>query len=150
MCYDCADEDALHDAREELAHGPKASGPKSFIYACKVSEIPQNGSRGKVIYAEKTELALFYLKDKIYAISNICPHQDSPLLSEGYIDKQALTVACPLHGWTYSIVTGKSVIGDGSVPSYEVKVLDDEVWVEEPIIEEKHYEIDLPEEPVDD
>jgi NAD(P)H-dependent nitrite reductase small subunit len=148
MCYDCADEDALHDAREELAHGPKS--PKTFIYACKVSEIPPNGSRGKVIYAEKTELALFYLKEKIYAISNICPHQDSPLLSEGYIDKQNLTVACPLHGWTYSIVTGKSVIGDGSVPSYEVKVIDDEVWVEEPVIEERTFEIDLPEEPIDD
>ena len=150
MCYDCADEDALHDAREELAQGPRVTGPKSFIYACKVSEIPQNGSRGKVIYAEKTEIALFYLKEKIYAISNICPHQDSPLLSEGYIDKQNLTVACPLHGWTYSIVTGKSVIGDGSVPSYEVKVIDDEVWVEEPIIEERIYEVDLPEEPIDD
>lgn len=148
MCYDCMDEDALHDAREELEYGPKA--PKSFIYACKVSEIPQNGSRGKVIYTEKTELALFFLKGNIYAISNICPHQDSPLLSEGYIDKQALTVACPLHGWTYSIVDGKSVVGDGSVPSYEVKVLGDEVWVEEPIIEKRTYEIELPEEPLDD
>ena len=150
MCYDCMDEDALHDAREELKHGSKSAGPKSFIYACKLSEIPQNGSRGKVIYAEKTELAIFYLKDKVYAISNICPHQDSPLLSEGYIDKQALTVACPLHGWTYSIETGKSVIGSGSVASYEVKLNDDEVWVEEPIIEEPHFEIDLPEEPLDD
>ena len=145
MCYDCMDEDALHDAREELEHGPKP--PKAFFYACKLSEIPQNGSRGKVIYAEKTEIALFYLREQVYAISNICPHQDSPLLSEGYIDKQALTVACPLHGWTYSILTGKSVIGDGSVPSYEVKVLGDEVWVEEPVIEERRYEIDLPEEP---
>ena len=150
MCYDCADEDALHDARQELTHGPKATGPKPFIYACRLSEIPQNGSRGKVIYADKTEIALFYLKEKVYAISNICPHEHSPLLSEGYIDKQAMTVACPLHGWTYSIETGRSVVGESGIASYEVKVIADEVWVEEPIIEERAYEIDLPEEPLDD
>ena len=147
MCYDCMDEDALHEAREELKRGPHEDAPRSFIYACKLSEIPQNGSRGKVILTEQTELALFYLNNRVFAISNICPHQQSPLLSEGYIDKQAMSVACPLHGWTYSIETGRSVIGGGTIPTYEVKLIDDEVWVEDPIIEQERFEIDLGEEP---
>lgn len=134
MCSDCLDEDALHDASNELNSPAKPAGePHSFIYACKVGEIPQNGSRGKVIFAENDEIALFLIKEKIYAISNICPHQASPLLSEGYIDKEEMSVACPLHGWTYRIDTGEAIAGTGKVPTYQVKVIDDEVWVEEPL-----------------
>lgn len=152
MCYDCLDdaihdEDALREAREELERGPQEEAPRSYIYACKLADIPQNGSRGRVLVLEHTEIALFYLKNRVFAISNICPHQQSPLLSEGYIDKQAMTVACPLHGWTYSIETGRSVMGSGNVPTYEVRLIDDEVWVEEPIVEQERYEIDFGEEP---
>jgi len=124
------DEESLADARSEM-EGPQPS-PKTFIYACKLKDIPKNGSRGKVIFCDNDEVAVYRFGEKIYAISNICPHQLSPLLSEGYIDKEALTVACPLHGWTYHIPTGKSLIGSGSVPSYEVRLDGEEVWIEEP------------------
>lgn len=133
MCSDCLDDDALHEASDELNHGAPKQEPHTYIYACKVNEVPKNGSRGKVVIAEHDEIALFFLNEKIYAISNICPHQASPLLSEGYIDKEDCTVACPLHGWTYRIDTGEAVMGTGRVTTYEVKIIDDEIWVEEPM-----------------
>lgn len=132
MCYDCLDEDAIHDAREEL--NASASEPRAheFIYGCKLEELPANGKRGKVVVAEHDEIAIFKIKEKIYAISNICPHQSTPLLAEGYVDKEALTVECPMHGWRYHIDTGKSVGGGAGVKSYVTRVADGVVWVEEP------------------
>jgi 3-phenylpropionate/trans-cinnamate dioxygenase ferredoxin subunit len=123
------DDDALQEAREGFCDPPKL---RPFLFACKLNAIPKNGSRGKVIFCEHDEVAVYLIKGIVYAISNICPHQLSPLLSEGYINKDELTVACPLHGWTYRIDTGASVIGSGGVPSYGVKVIGEEVWIEEP------------------
>ncbi len=126
------DEEALEQARREL-NGELSPDVRCFVYACKLSEIPQNGSRGKTIIREHTEIALFLLNDQVYAISNICPHESSPLLASGFIDKENLIVTCPLHGWAFEIVTGKMIGGGGSIPIYNVKIVDDEVRVEEPI-----------------
>ena len=131
MTIDEFDEEALEEARREL-NGGEPRGPRAFIYACKLSEIPPNGSRGKVIECEYDEIALFLLRGQVYAISNICPHESSPVLASGYINKEALVVACPLHGWAFDIPTGRMIGGGGSIPTYEVKIVDDEVWVEEP------------------
>jgi NAD(P)H-dependent nitrite reductase small subunit len=128
------DEDSIEDALAALNSEISADEPRAraFVYACKLSEIPQNGSRGKVIFCEHDEVALFLLKGTVYAISNICPHQSSPLLSEGRVDKEELSVECPMHGWIYRLDTGRALIGSGSVPTYAVRVVDGEVWIEEP------------------
>ncbi len=128
------DEDSIEDALAALNSEIPADGPRvrAFVYACKLSEIPQNGSRGKVIFCEHDEVALFLLNGTVYAISNICPHQSSPLLSEGRVDKEELSVECPMHGWIYRLDTGRALIGSGSVPTYAVRVVDGEVWIEEP------------------
>jgi nitrite reductase/ring-hydroxylating ferredoxin subunit len=127
------DDSLLTDARRELNGKAEAPQPRPFIYACKLGDIPKNGSRGKVIFCEYDEVALFLIHNTVYAISNICPHQSSPLLSEGHIDKDSLTVACPLHGWAYRLTDGGSVVGDGGIKSYALRIRDNEVWIEEPI-----------------
>jgi nitrite reductase/ring-hydroxylating ferredoxin subunit len=126
------DDSLLAEAHKELNGEAETPKLRPFIYACKLNDIPKNGSRGKVIFCEHDEVALFLLRNQVYAISNICPHQSSPLLSEGHVDKEALTVACPLHGWTYHIPDGSSVVGDGGVRSYAVRIVGNEVWIEEP------------------
>jgi nitrite reductase (NADH) small subunit len=40
-----------------------------------------------------------------------------------------LEITCPMHGWTYSLETGKATSGSGSVKTYQVKVLGDTVLV---------------------
>jgi len=132
LTEDSLDDEALREARNELNHGSPQPVQRAFIYACKVEDIPANGSRGKLVHFENDEVALFLLQGNIYAISNICPHQSSPVLSEGYINKEEMTVECPLHGWTYRINSGEALIGVQRIPTYEVKVVDGEVWVEEP------------------
>jgi nitrite reductase/ring-hydroxylating ferredoxin subunit len=37
-----------------------------------------------------------------------------------------------MHGWIYRLDTGRALIGSGSVPTYAVRVVDGEVWIEDP------------------
>jgi nitrite reductase (NADH) small subunit len=125
--YDIDDE-ALEAARREL-NGEVPDGPALFEFACLISDIPAD--RGKLVIRENDEIALFRLKDKVYAVSNICPHELSPLLASGAFDSNAMTVTCPLHGWIFSIPTGEQIGASGGIPIYAVKIDGDEVWVSE-------------------
>ena len=58
--------------------------------------------------------------DRIFAINNKCPHKAGPL-SQGivYGDK----VACPMHNWKISLVTGKAEEPDvGETACFNTKV----------------------------
>ncbi|MFI5201995.1 MAG: Rieske (2Fe-2S) protein [Candidatus Kapaibacterium sp.] len=127
------DEELFYAALQELNGIASRTDPaceaREFVYACPVSEIPANGRRGKAILIEESEVAIFNIGGEIFAISNICPHEMSPLLAAGFVDCEARTVACPLHGWTFEIPTGKLLCASGSVPVYEVKVDAGEVWL---------------------
>ena len=122
------DDEALEAARREL-NGEVADGPTLFEFACLRSEIPLD--KGKLIVRESDEIALFRLDGRVYAISNICPHEMSPLIAAGAVDVEAKTVTCPLHGWIFSILTGKQVGASGGLPIYAVRVEGEEVWVSE-------------------
>ncbi|HET6400255.1 MAG TPA: nitrite reductase (NAD(P)H) small subunit [Candidatus Kapabacteria bacterium] len=126
------DDSLLEAARREL--NGRAAEAREFEYACPVSEIPETG--GKAIVMEDGEVALFHLGGEIFAISNLCPHEMSPLLAAGMVDREARTVTCPLHGWTFEIPTGTFLgVGDdrsqagGSIPAYDVQVDRGEVWI---------------------
>ena len=127
------DEALLDAARRELSElagmTDHACEPREFAYACLVSEVPANGRHGKVVFVDDSEVAVFNIAGEIFAISNLCPHEMSPLLATGFVDCEARTVACPLHGWTFEIETGKLLGASGSVPVYDVKLADGEVWL---------------------
>jgi len=125
--YDIDDE-SLEAARREL-NGEAPDGPALFEFACLISDIPLD--KGKLVIRESGEIALFRLNGSVYAISNICPHEMSPILSSGAIDRDALTVTCPLHEWKFKIDTGEQVGASGGIPIYAVKIEGDEVWVSE-------------------
>jgi NAD(P)H-dependent nitrite reductase small subunit len=125
--YDIDDE-SLEAARREL-NGEEPDAPALFEFACLISDIPPD--KGKLIIREEDQIALFRLNGTVYAISNICPHEMSPLLASGAIDRDALTVTCPLHGWIFSIQTGEQIGASGGIPIYAVKIDGDEVWVSE-------------------
>jgi nitrite reductase/ring-hydroxylating ferredoxin subunit len=114
--------------------------PTEFIFACPVSAIPTDGRRGRAIPFEHDEVAIYNLNGEIFATSNLCPHEMSPVLAAGFIDREKQTVACPLHGWIYHIPTGR-LLGTAGIDAdmgcplkvYRVKVVDEDVWVEEPL-----------------
>ncbi len=98
----------------------------SFVKAAKASALPEG--RSKRIRIGDEEVALWHVRGKFYAISNVCAHQHFSALHQGIL--QGLEVICPMHGWTYSLETGRATSGNGNVKTYAVKVVGDDVWVE--------------------
>ena len=81
------------------------------------------------VVARKTAIALCYRDGQFTALSGVCNHVGGPL-GEGTIDGDYVT--CPWHFWKFHWQTGKvrPEIGDGSVPTYRVKVEDGTVLVD--------------------
>jgi nitrite reductase/ring-hydroxylating ferredoxin subunit len=136
MLTEDIDDEALEAARREL--NGEIDEPREFVYACSVSELPKDCERGKVIVLEDREVAIFNIEGVIHAISNICPHEMSPVIAAGALDCAARTITCPLHNWIFDIPTGKVITdqlsgASGSIPVYDVKLADGEVWVREKV-----------------
>lgn len=98
---------------------------EGFKKICKVNALKEN--QGKRFIVNDVDVAVFKVKDSIYAISNICPHQHAALLYDGFVEEGK--VACPAHGWEFELDTGKLVNAHAKIDTYEVKILDDDVYV---------------------
>jgi nitrite reductase (NADH) small subunit len=99
-----------------------------YVKAAEVSEF--SGGRSKRVVINETELALFLIKDKFYAVQNVCPHQHFSSLHEGILNGLELT--CPMHGWTFDLSTGMATVGGGRLKRFSVKVEGNDVFVETP------------------
>ena len=91
-----------------------------------VADIPRLGAR--VIRTQKGDIAVFRTgDDRVYALVNRCPHKGGPL-SQGIVHGDK--VACPLHDWKISLVTGEAAAPDkGCVPTIPVKVIAGRIFV---------------------
>lgn len=98
---------------------------------------------------ENVEVGVFNVEGEFYALLNSCPHQHGPVcegevsrditgefLEPGtHVEQQyvedSYTVVCPFHKWSFDIETGEhSGDPDISVPTYDVVVEDETVYVE--------------------
>jgi nitrite reductase/ring-hydroxylating ferredoxin subunit len=103
---------------------------KNLRYLCTVYDISEGKSKTFSISNSNgmnIEIALFNIEGKFYAISNRCVHEGGPL-NEGILEGYVIT--CPWHEWKYSVIDGKAPHeGGDSVRSYEVKVIEDHIYV---------------------
>ena len=99
-----------------------------FIKVAALSDLREQ--RGKLVVVDGEDVALFKREGTVFAIQNVCAHQHFSRLHEGEIN--GLSVTCPMHGWTYDLVTGKAVNGDGRVRRYNVRVQGGDVYLEIP------------------
>src|SRR5262245_61979523 len=99
-------------------------------YFCRTTEINPNESKSFFLVngtGKKSEIAVFHISDKYYAISNRCKHVGGPL-SEGELKDGIVT--CPWHGWKYSVADGKSPHkGGDSVDSFETRIVNGRLYV---------------------
>lgn len=77
-----------------------------------------------------SQIALFKIDGKIYALENACPHMGGPL-GEGEIEGDLVT--CPWHGWQFNIKDGANVNGLGDdASSLKIKVEEGIVYLVNP------------------
>ena len=80
------------------------------------------------VVARGAVLALYNVGGKVYATDGTCLHRGGPL-GEGELDGSVVT--CPLHGWTYEVTSGQSLVNPAArLRTYPVVVEGDEVKVD--------------------
>ncbi|RMD50771.1 MAG: nitrite reductase (NAD(P)H) small subunit [Ignavibacteria bacterium] len=96
-----------------------------FVKVCKTDELKE--ATGKRFIIDDVEIALFKVDGNVYAISNICPHQKTAMMHEGFIEKGK--VVCPLHGWEFNLTDGTMDGGRRGIDCYKTEVRGDDVFV---------------------
>jgi len=103
--------------------------PPVYTKVARLSELREK--RGRKVTVGDDEIALWRINGVVYAINNVCSHQHISAMHDGILE--GLTVACPMHGWTYSLETGEPVFGNGRIKTFRVKIEGDEVYIELPV-----------------
>ena len=109
----------------------------------------EDGDR-ELLVAEGVPLGVFRVDGSFYAVENDCCHLHGPVCEgkvqprleaeytgpeEGVVERfgDEPVIACPWHGWEYSLATGVHVgVDDVALRTFEVTVEDGEVYVEVP------------------
>jgi len=92
-----------------------------FVPVAKTSEVPDPGKL--LVEVGERLVVLIHAAGHWYALDDICTHDGGPL-SEGPLDPNERTIACPRHGAKFNIATGAAVTMPATKPTaaHDVKV----------------------------
>jgi len=76
----------------------------------------------KAVSVDGTPVALFYIKGKVYALHDVCVHEQRSLSKGAVLFGK---VICPGHQWKFDPETGDAEGQDGCQATYAVDVADD-------------------------
>jgi nitrite reductase/ring-hydroxylating ferredoxin subunit len=102
-----------------------------MTFLAKVSEILP-GER-KLITVQGTDVAVFHVADRFYAVNNSCPHRQGPLIRGtllGADEERGCSVRCPMHGWRFDLETGDSHGRPGNARVYALVQRHDELYID--------------------
>jgi 3-phenylpropionate/trans-cinnamate dioxygenase ferredoxin component len=94
---------------------------RDFERVATTKEVSDPGSM--LVEVGERLVVLIHAAGRFYALDDICTHDGGPL-SEGPIDPEHNTIACPRHGAKFDIRNGAAVTMPATKPtrSHEVKV----------------------------
>jgi 3-phenylpropionate/trans-cinnamate dioxygenase ferredoxin component len=98
----------------------------SFVKACALADVPDEGALAVEI--DDMPVAVVRIGAEVFALRDVCSHAEVAL-SEGEVYDH--TIECWLHGSCFDLRTGKPTNPPATqaVPTYQVKIEDDEVYV---------------------
>lgn len=114
----------------------------SWRKVCKSTDLPEKdaGSSTTVLISD-TQLAIFRLKEKLYACQNMCGHKRAFVLSQGILatdENNEVYVSCPLHKKNYIVDDKSEHTGSckndaaQSVATFEIKEEDGDIYLKLP------------------
>ncbi len=71
---------------------------------CAASELPAEGL--KAVQTGERSILIGRLQGQLVAYADRCPHAGSPLR---FGKRRGEEITCPRHGWTFNLLTGRSV-----------------------------------------
>ncbi|MCX8009562.1 MAG: nitrite reductase (NAD(P)H) small subunit [Ignavibacteria bacterium] len=96
-----------------------------LVKICAVDSLPEK--KGIRFVFDDEEIAIFKIDGKVFAVSNICPHNHSTVMYQGHLQK--LTISFPIHGWEFDLSTGENIQGFHKIKTYKTEVINGEVFV---------------------
>ena len=98
----------------------------AFVKVAKLADVPEGTVRVRRV--GDREIALCNVDGEIYAIDNVCTH-DEGSLDQGELD--GCEVECPRHGARFDVRNGKAVEGPAILPvdTFDVRVEGDSIEV---------------------
>ena len=113
---------------DTIRHATFLSGDDTlngFVRVCDVNDIIED--RAKMFCLENERIAVFKTAGKLFAVSNVCKHQNGPL-GEGKVLDGCIT--CPWHGYQYLPHNGQSPPPfKEKIATYDVKLVGTDVWL---------------------
>ena len=99
-----------------------------FVSVARVSDIPDPGKL--LVEVGERLVVLIRAAGRFYALDDVCTHDGGPL-SDGPLDPNSGTIACPRHGAKFDIKTGAALTMPATKPTkaHEVKIEGDQVVV---------------------
>lgn len=110
-----------------------------------INDFPQE--RGVHVQVDGTDIAVFRIEEKFYAILDRCIHKNLPLHPSGQKglterdrniemggivceeDGSDCAVKCPWHGLEWKLESGRNDVMDVSIPTFDIEVEGDNVWL---------------------
>jgi len=96
-----------------------------FVKICRLNDLKEK--QGKRLIIDDVEVAVFKVGGKIFALNNVCPHQHTNNIYDGFIEEGH--IICPEHGWEFNLETGRIRSGGKGLDSYEVLIEGNDVYV---------------------
>ena len=99
----------------------------AFERVAGLSEVPPG--RARVFELGDTEIALCNIEGRVYAVANLCTHDNGPL-GEGFLLGDE--IECPRHGARFDVKSGavKALPAMIPIPTYQVKIENGDILVE--------------------
>jgi 3-phenylpropionate/trans-cinnamate dioxygenase ferredoxin subunit len=99
-----------------------------FIAVAKCTDIADPGSL--LVEVDEQLIVLIHAAGQYYALDDVCTHDGGPL-SDGEIDSQDGTIACPRHGARFSLANGDAISMPATKPTgaYQVKIEGDQLLI---------------------
>ncbi|MBM3145536.1 MAG: non-heme iron oxygenase ferredoxin subunit [Chloroflexi bacterium] len=97
-----------------------------FVAVAAVDELPDGGRLYLEVAGEY--LVLFNIAGEVYAISDVCSHDDGPL---GDGELEGRQIICPRHGARFDVRTGEALTLPAveDIPAYPSRVRDGQIEV---------------------
>jgi len=89
----------------------------------------------KRVMVGECEVVLFRVGGEIFAVENLCPHQQFSVFHQGVLDGH--TITCPMHAWSFDVRSGKAVAGSGRIRIFKLRVVGNEVLIKNLDAEQK-------------
>ena len=98
-----------------------------FVKVARAEDIASGEKR--IVEVDGTLVVVINLDGQFYAMEDVCTHDGGPV-GEGQLEDAQ--IICPRHGAHFDVRTGDALTLPAfePVPTFEVKVEGDDVWVE--------------------